>query len=224
MPTVYTAYIEDGTITNGADFLKLCTRNFGIAFDIRDEPLSVPTPTHFEVNPYYKREYEKAVREYNEIQLRTSEEMKQDIIEAYKRKAESSRKYYKKYVENNKKYLKIKEEILKWIPPTADHEEIKKFALDQIDYCIVSDRDLQRYKRSVDMDNAGLFWTDEEVQDYLEKNKQDFKDSVENAYKRWQKAIKHAEMKNLWMKQFLDSLGTISDETSVSCDAKTEEF
>lgn len=105
---------------------------------------------------------------------------------------------------------------LKWIPLTADHEEIKKFALDQIDYCIVSDRDLQRYKRSADMDNAGLFWTDEEVQNYLEENKQDFKDSVENAYKRWQEAIKDAEMKNLWMKQFLDSLEIISNETSVS--------
>lgn len=216
MPTFYTEFIKDGTITNGADFLKLCTRNFGIASDLRDEPLSVPTPTHFEVNPYYKQQYEKAVRGYNEIQLRTYEEAKQDIIEAYKREAESSRRYYKECVENNKKYLKIKEEILKWIPPTADHEEIKKFALDQIDYCIVSDRDLQSYKRSADMDNAGLFWTDEEVQNYLEENKQDFKDSVENAYKRWQEAIKDAEMKNLWMKQFLDSLEIISNETSVS--------
>ena len=216
MPTLYTEFIKDGTITNGADFLKLCTRNFGIASDLRDEPLSVPTPTHFEVNPYYKHQYEKAVRGYNEIQLRTYEEAKQDIIEAYKREAESYRRYYKRCVENNKKYLKIKEEILKWIPPTADHEEIKKFALDQIDYCIVSDRDLQSYKRSADMDNAGLFWTDEEVQNYLEENKQDFKDSVENAYKRWQEAIKDAEMKNLWMKQFLDSLEIISNETSVS--------
>lgn len=216
MLTDYTAFIENGTITNGADFLKLCTRNFGIALDLRDEPLSVPTPTHFEPDPYYKQQYEKAVREYNEIQLRTSEEAKQDIIEDYKRKAESYRRYYKKCVENNKKYLKIKEEILKWIPPTADHEKIKKFALDQIDYCIVSDRDLQSYKRSADMDNAGLFWTDKEVQNYLEENKQNFKDSVENAYKRWQEAIKDAEMKNLWMKQFLDSLEIISNETSVS--------
>lgn len=215
MSTLYTAFIEDGTITNGADFLKLCTRNFGIASDLRDEPLSVPTPTHFEVNPYYKQQYEKAVRGYNEIQLRTYEEAKQDIIEAYKREAESYRRYYKRCVENNKKYLKIKEEILKWIPPTADHEEIKKFALDQIDYCIVSDRDLQRYKRSADMDNAGLFWTDEEVQEYLDDKKQYEKDNVKSAYQRWQEAIKDAEMKNLWMKQFLDSLKTISDKIEV---------
>ena len=57
MPTGYTAYIEDGDITTGKEFLKLCTRAFGIAIDLKDEPLSVPTPTHFEPNTYYKERY-----------------------------------------------------------------------------------------------------------------------------------------------------------------------
>ena len=43
MPTGYTAYIEDGDITTGKDFLKLCTRAFGVAIDQKDDPLSVPT-------------------------------------------------------------------------------------------------------------------------------------------------------------------------------------
>ena len=47
MPTGYTCYIEDGDIKTGKDFLMLCTRAFGIALDVRDEPLSVPTPTKF---------------------------------------------------------------------------------------------------------------------------------------------------------------------------------
>lgn len=29
MPTGYTAYIKDGEITSGKEFLKLCTRAFG---------------------------------------------------------------------------------------------------------------------------------------------------------------------------------------------------
>lgn len=58
MPTGYTSYIYDGKITNGSDFLKLCTRAFGIAVDIKDENLSVATPNHFEPekdNPRYYR-------------------------------------------------------------------------------------------------------------------------------------------------------------------------
>ena len=45
MPTGYTAFIEDGDITTGREFLLLCSRNFGVAIDVRDEPLSVPSHT-----------------------------------------------------------------------------------------------------------------------------------------------------------------------------------
>lgn len=34
--TGYTAQIENGNITTGKDFLKLCTRTFGIAMDMRE--------------------------------------------------------------------------------------------------------------------------------------------------------------------------------------------
>jgi hypothetical protein len=66
------------------------------------------------------------------------------------------------------------------------------------------------------VDDAGLYCTDKEVQEYLDDKKQYEKDNVKSAYQRWQEAIKDAEMKNLWMKQFLDSLEMISNEMSVS--------
>ena len=59
MPTGYTAYIKDGEITTGKEFLKLCTRAFEIAIDLKDEPLSVHTKTHYDPEPYYKENYEK---------------------------------------------------------------------------------------------------------------------------------------------------------------------
>lgn len=31
MPTGFTSFIENGTITTGKDFLLLCSRNFGLA-------------------------------------------------------------------------------------------------------------------------------------------------------------------------------------------------
>ena len=36
MPTGYTAFIEDGDITTGKEFLLLCLRNFGIAIVVID--------------------------------------------------------------------------------------------------------------------------------------------------------------------------------------------
>ena len=50
MPTGYTAYIENGDITTGKEFLKLCTRAFGVAIDQKDDPLSVPTKTKIKNN------------------------------------------------------------------------------------------------------------------------------------------------------------------------------
>lgn len=212
MPTLYTAFIENGAITNGADFLKLCIRNFGIAADLKDKPLRVPVPTHFEPDPYYKQEYKRAVERNNKIQQMTLEEARQEIIEKYKRDAESSRKYYEDCVENNQKYLKVKKEIANWIPPTKEHENLKKFALEQLDGCIKSEKDLRRYERDANSENNGSYWTDKEIQEYLDDKKQFGEDGVKNAYQHWQEAIKDAEMKNLWMKQFLDSLEVIGDE------------
>lgn len=74
MPTGYTAFIEDGTITTGKEFLKLCSRAFGIAMDVRDEPLSVPTPSHFEINQYYINQYQRAVEKLLVAKKQTIEE------------------------------------------------------------------------------------------------------------------------------------------------------
>lgn len=66
MPTGYTYEIENGEINTGAEFLKLCTRAFCIAADMRDESLSVPTPSYFEPDPRYYEAYQKAVKRRDE--------------------------------------------------------------------------------------------------------------------------------------------------------------
>ena len=49
MGTAYTHFIENGEITDWKDFLKLCTRAFGVFAEIREEPLSADIPIYFEV-------------------------------------------------------------------------------------------------------------------------------------------------------------------------------
>ena len=84
--------------------------------------------------------------------------------------------------------------------------------MEQLDGCIKSEKDLRRYERDANSENNGSYWTDKEIQEYLDDKKQFGEDGVKNAYQHWQEAIKDAEMKNLWMKQFLDSLEVIGDE------------
>ena len=56
---------------------------------------------------------------------------------------------------------------------------------------------------------------DKAVTEYLNRKREMTEGNVVRSYQKWQENIKAAEEKNLWMKQFLDSLETITDETQV---------
>lgn len=205
MPTGYTVYIKNRDITTGKEFLKLCTRNFGIAIDIRDESLSVPTPTHFEPNSYYKKAYDKAVEVRNKYRKMTFDEAKQKMIENYNERIASSKEYLKDCKSEDEKYKKVRDEVAKWNPPTSEHEGLKKFALEQIDmsmntsYCKYLEDDINR---QLDVSDEAVFAYMNEINEQCEKD-------VERAYRRWQEDLKRADEKNMWMQQFLDSLENI---------------
>lgn len=63
----------------------------------------------------------------------TLEEVKEDIISKYNDNKGRAEKILEEYKDEDKKYLKVREEVEKWIPPTPEHENLKKFCLEQID-------------------------------------------------------------------------------------------
>lgn len=205
MPTGYTAYIKDENITTGKEFLKLCTRAFGIAVDLKDEPLSVPTKTHYEPDPYYKKDYEETVKVRDKMRQLTFEEAKQEIIDKYNKDIASAKKSLERYKTEDEKYLKVRCEVESWIPPTSEHEELKRFALNQIDismntdYCKYCEEDI----------NKELDISDDAVWKYINDINEFYEKDVERTYQRWQEELKRVADKNKWMEQFLDSLENI---------------
>ena len=202
MPTGYTSYIYDGKITNGADFLKLCTRAFGIAVDIKDENLSVATPNHFEPDPYYEKRYKESLASREKAYNMTLEEAKEDMISKFKNNKASAKRCLKDYKDEDKKYLKVREEVEKWIPPTPDHEGLKKFCLEQIDMSL----NTSLYKWCEEDINKELDTSDDAIRKYIDDLKDQKDRQVNRAYEKYQAELKRVEEKNLWMKQFLDSL------------------
>lgn len=203
MPTGYTAYIEDGDITTGKEFLKLCTRAFGIAIDLKDEPLSVPTPTHFEPDTYYKERYKKALEDFNEANNLTFDNAKIQMKTAYEKRISDYKSWAEKESLMNEKYAKVRKEVEEWIPPTEEHQSLKKFALEQIDMCITKqeyiDEYLEKSKEVFDDSN-------ESVEKYISDNIQYCKDSLDRAYKSWKEELERTEKKNIWIKKFLESI------------------
>lgn len=202
MPTGYTAYIKDGEITSGKEFLKLCTRAFGIAIDLKDKSLDVPTPCHFEPNPYYEKAYKDSLVSREKAYSKTLEEVKEDIISKYDDNKIRAEKILKDYKDEDEKYLKVREEVEKWIPPTPEHENLKKFCLEQIDRSL----NTALYEWCEKDINKELDTSDDAIKKYIDILRDNADEKLKRAYKNWQAELRRVEEKNLWMKQFLDSL------------------
>lgn len=205
MPTGYTAYIKDGKITSGKEFLKLCTRAFGIAVDLKDESLDVPTPNHFEPHPYYEKAYKDSLVSREKAYSMTLEEVKEDIISKYNDNKGRAEKILEKYKDEDKKYLKVREEVEKWIPPTSEHENLKKFCLEQIDMSLNTSL-YEWYEKDI---NKELDTSDDTIKKYIDILRDNADEKLKRAYKNWQEELRRVEEKNLWMKQFLYSLENI---------------
>lgn len=202
MPTGYTSYIKDGKITSGKEFLKLCTRAFGIAVDLKDESLDVPTPNHFDPHPYYEKAYKDSLVSREKAYSMTLEEIKEDIISKYNDNKGRAEKILEEYKDEDKNYLKVREEVEKWTPPTPEHENLKKFCLEQIDMSL----NTTLYEWCEKDINKELDTSDDTIKKYIDILRDNADKKLKRAYKNWQEELRRAEEKNLWMKQFLDSL------------------
>lgn len=203
MPTGYTAFIEDGNITTGKEFLLLCSRAFGIAMEIRDEPLSVPTPTTFEPNGYYKNRYESAVKRLEAERNISFDDAKRRMRSDYNKRVEDAKRIVANMTAINERYAKVRGQVSGWIPPTENHKGIKKFALEQIDMCVNSDKMFAYYQEIID---TPFNDSDEAVQEYITKYIEYLESDVERAKKSYDEEVERANEKTQFMKEFIESL------------------
>lgn len=132
MPTGYTEGIESGKITTGKEFLMLCARAFRACMEMRDEPLSVQIPERFESVDRYTELIAISRSEIAELQSLSKKEIRErmdrsrrNIEQSYLERIESARK-------TKEKYANVLEDVERWNPPTQEHDNLKKFALEQI--------------------------------------------------------------------------------------------
>ena len=203
MPTGYTAGIEDGRITTGKDFLRLCTRAFGVAIDLKDEPLSVPTPTKFEPDTYYKKRLEEEKTNLEKYKRMSFEDAKAEMIRSYADRVDMYRRMAEGSIERNKKYAKVRAEVEAWVPPTEKHLNLKKFALEQIDMCIDKQENIDEWLQQA---NEKIDDSDEAVENFIIKQIEYCCKSVKRAEENWKAELERVADKNSWMEEFLGSL------------------
>ena len=203
MPTGYTAYIEDGDITTGKDFLMLCSRAFGVAIDVRDEPLSVPTPTHFEPDPYYQKRYEDSVKELQVVKNMSFAEARDHMRAEHTSRVERAKRQLKMMEEINKKYENVRGQVEAWVPPSEEHKGIKEFALSQIGMCVYTPLMFDTYRNDI---ASELDESDEAVQKYMDELIKLSEDDVKRAKERCEAEVERAKQRTSFMQAFIESL------------------
>jgi len=203
MPTGYTAGILDGKITTFTQFAKKCMRAFAATIHMRDDDMDAEfTPRT--PSGYYLEEIEKAKQLLKDAETLSDEV----IVKNRKKELEKSKEYHLSAIEKKKVDKKNMNDILKyvrkWQPPTADHNEIKDFMIDQIEKTIYFDCKTQYNDEALELIELELLTLNasEIRKAMVETSKEDFEYNTKN----YNEDVERCDKSNQWVSDFVESL------------------
>jgi hypothetical protein len=200
MPTAYTADIEKDM--SFEDFVLRCSRNFGATMHQRDDDMKdkpklrgIESSYHVDALSNAKAEVAKleAMRGVND---RTAYG-KKVIAEQTAFNQES----FNKKISLKNKYDAMLEKAYNWFPPTPDHENLKKFMIEQIIESIRHDCDTKYY-----MDRLTELSKANPLDKYNEALKRAYDDVVRHETELLKERERNAGA-NKWIAALYDSLG-----------------
>ena len=208
----YTYPINEGTIKTGAEFLKRCIRSFGACAVFRDEPLDIPIEELIEkyladnANSYYQDSYEKTKRSYHEFISLSNSEQRAELDKFRKEEIAREKEYLERMQKDFLVYEDIRNDVEQWIPPTDEHASIKEFALEQIDMCRPTYKDILESRTKLDELKESVKHLDEEFETWKQTKIQRYQSDLSYFE---DKALKEQQRNadNLgYLKTFLNSL------------------
>ena len=198
MPTGYTSKIYNGEQQSGKGFIMTCARAFGALIEMRDEPNDAIIPEEFQPSEYHKKELEKAKIELEKYKNMTIEQIQQKVNESYQEIIEQNKKYYNEGLELKNRYEKVLREVERWELPSSEHQNLKDFAMDQLNESIRFDcGHIKKYVEEVKKETP---------EEYIQKQIDSCLWSINYHQENWDKEIKKTNERNLWIKQLRDSL------------------
>lgn len=131
MPTGYTANIKDGITFK--QFAMQCARAFGALITMRDDPFDTPIPEELKPDTsYHDRGVKTAQAEVRKFKKMTHADMIRGAAAATKKEVAYWRKARKENIDLKNKYQAMLDKVQAWVPPTAEHQGIKDFMIQQL--------------------------------------------------------------------------------------------
>lgn len=193
MPTGYTACIEDGA--SFEQFVWGCARGMGACIMMRDDPWDKPVPDAFEPSTWYKDKVEEIEKEIHYLNGLPDEAITERQVADNAEIREKNNRYRLKHEENKRRYKAIKDKVMAWHPPTADHEGLKEFMLEQIEVSTRGDFLYQEEERRIVSPEE---WRKAKLAE-AQKNLARAKDE-------WNKEQERTNGRNQWLKQLRESI------------------
>lgn len=197
MPTTYTSFVADNENFTFPEFAMLCARDFGALASMRDEPLEAPVPERFEPDDFYRKEYEAAKAEYDAFIANppTEEELSKEYDEYVAMQKEQHAKVIADKRERRGRYERMLTKVLKWEPPTPDHQALRRFMIQQLQESI--EFDCTEYDLALpDREQYVSYGMDPEV----------YRGRRDRNLAKWKSEVERVAKINRWLKNLRDSL------------------
>lgn len=137
MPTGYTDDISKGIAFD--QFVWSCARAFGALVMMRDDPHGAQIPERFEPSDHYRAELAEARAESERVAGMTDAQADDAAAAEYAKSEEHHLTRISEMRALRAKYLAMRAKAEEWTPPSADHEGLKRFMIEQIDSSISAD-------------------------------------------------------------------------------------
>lgn len=197
MPTGYTAkLVESGQ--SFEEFVLTCARGFGACIDMRDEPLTTPIPNEFKPSPYFSESLKKAQEELSRFESMSPKEQYD-----YGRKKKENRiaeihRILDKESRQNKRVHEMLEKVKRWTPPSKDHDELKKFMIQQL---TISLSDTEYWKQDL------AKCTQRPPLEFYREKVEALRWSIDYDIKHSNEEVEREAKRTTWVKQLRESLG-----------------
>lgn len=183
MPTGYTAGVQDGELQTAKDYLMTCAGGTW-RFDT-PIPDKIPLDTSYYDDKIAKTEQELLIMLKDPISLYTQAKKEHD---EYQRASLESQKLTQQRYEN------MLQQVQEWEPPTEDHQELKKFALNQLEQALKFDC----YKEEIEPFS--------EYEEWLEKHNIQLLRDMVYCYDQKQQEIDRVNKRQKWLDNLRNSL------------------
>ena len=198
MPTGYTSEIGTKDNLTFKEFTLKCARAFGACLHQRDDASDV-LPQKQEVDKYHIDELNSAIKKLK-ILKKTTKKVLRRIMERdfLKRNKELLISIEKTHALQNKYKLMLKK-VNNWIPPSTEHDGLKKFMIEQIAESI-------KWDCSTSYQEEGLSREKESFEEYYTDKLKSLEKDIKYHEEKYNEDVERTNKANQWIEDLYNSL------------------